>query len=126
MPTSPINNLQQNNSQYNNFVQQKAAPAVNSAINPYSKTTTNLTSYQQKQDPVLRFSPTKLGLLNAGVWGLAAYLCDRFVFSKLFSSEPSSKVSIGIGAAVGIFMGVHSFKQAKKFRQENTSINTKA
>lgn len=126
MPTTPINTPFNNVQQNYNFVQQKAAPAVNPAINPFSKNTTNLTSSQTKQDPVLRFSPTKLGLVNAGAWGFVAYLCDRFAFSKLFGSEPNNKISIGMGAAVGLFMGIHSYKQAKKFQKENASINTNA
>lgn len=105
-------------------VNQGFAPKPSTPVTP-NNAAQPVAQAAQTKDPVLKYHPAVIGLFNLGAWTAAGYLVDRGI-TKVFSTETPRKVSLAIGAAVGIAMGYHSYSQAKHFQKENNKLDTNA
>ena len=119
MPNTSINNLPSNS--YPNLANQQCA-ACQSAPKPLMNLQANT---NVKKDPVLKMSPLALGAINFGAWTGLGYLLDRGV-SKLFGTNVPKLGSLALSGVIGLYLGYHSYKTAKKMQQEVNSFNKQA
>ena len=59
------------------------------------------------------YPPVVVGVVNGLCWGMVGYAFDK-VCSKLFGYKSSNRMSLAINGIIGSGMGIYSFIQAKK------------
>lgn len=80
---------------------------------------------EDNNDIVLAHSPLTIGLMNAVCWSVTGFIFDRLI-GKIFKTNSSPKISLGINGALGVIMGGYSYFQADKLQKAAKKTDIKA
>lgn len=71
---------------------------------------------EANNEKVLKYPPVVIGLMNAFCWTTVGLAFDK-ICSKLFKTNTSGKISLGVNGLFGVGMGIYSYCQAKKLQK---------